>query len=163
MLSQEVKAATFDHIAQIKLWFETVYPDPDNRNTHTHLGLHFGEISRMLDVLKDAGKDFGSREQLTLAVDVSRYTERRFKAGAEGITLALSDLDRVALLDAICAQIVSAIGLAHMMGMDISGALQEVSESNTSRFDEEGQPIFNEQHSVIKGPYYRAPELAAYT
>ena len=44
-------------------------------------------------------------------------------------------------LDALCDQIVTAIGVAHMSGMDIQGALQEVANSNDSKF-EERQELF---------------------
>ena len=46
----------------------------------------------------------------------------------------LTESQRIAVLDAICDQIVTAVGVAYMMGMDIEGALAEVNRSNWSKF-----------------------------
>ena len=71
---------------------------------------------------------------------------------------SMSSVDRVALLDAICDRIVTGIGMAHMLGMDIIGALDEVNRSNFSKF-EDGKPVFNEHGKIKKGRDYKAPEL----
>jgi predicted HAD superfamily Cof-like phosphohydrolase len=68
---------------------------------------------------------------------------------------------RVELLDALCDQIVTAVGVAYMMGMDIEGALAEVNRSNWSKF-EGGVPVFNEQGKIAKGVEYTPPELSDY-
>ena len=58
----------------------------------------------------------------------------------------------------MCDQIVTAVGVAHMLGYDIEGALAEVNASNFSKF-ENGQPVFNESGKIKKGTFYREPEL----
>ena len=68
---------------------------------------------------------------------------------------------RVELLDALCDQVVTAVGVAYMMGMDIEGALAEVNRSNWSKF-EGGVPVFNEQGKIAKGVEYTPPELSDY-
>jgi predicted HAD superfamily Cof-like phosphohydrolase len=70
-------------------------------------------------------------------------------------------IDRKALLDSLCDQIVTAVGVAHMFGMDISGALSEVNRSNWSKFVE-GKPVFNEHGKIAKGPNYTPPDLARF-
>ncbi|MRN38577.1 hypothetical protein CRG49_002085 [Neisseria sp. N95_16] len=39
---------------------------------------------------------------------------------------ALNEVQRIELLDTCCDQIVTAVGVAYMLGMDIEGALAEV-------------------------------------
>ena len=46
-----------------------------------------------------------------------------------------------------------------MHDMDVHGALQDVADSNDSKFDDNGMPIFNEQKKIIKGPNYVKPNL----
>ena len=88
------------------------------------------------------------------------YLQRQLKTGA--IELDLTQIDRIVLLNALCDQIVTAVGTAHMLGMDIHGALAEVAASNDSKFGEDGHPIFNQEQKIVKGPNYRAPDLSRY-
>ena len=105
----------------------------------------------MLDVFGslDAGKEL---------VDLSKAfkTHRIYENG-----FALSNGGKIELIDALCDQIVTAIGVAHMFGMDIQGALQEVANSNDSKF-EDGRPVFNEHGKIAKGKNYFKPELAKF-
>lgn len=48
------------------------------------------------------------------------------------------------------------------MGFDMSGALKEVNLSNWSKFDENGNPIFNENGKIVKGENYFKPDLAKF-
>ena len=73
----------------------------------------------------------------------------------------LTESQRIQILDAICDQIVTAVGAAYMMGMDIEGALAEVNRSNWSKF-EGGVPVFNEHGKIAKGVEYTPPELSDY-
>ena len=79
----------------------------------------------------------------------------------KGAIEELSTDARVELLDALCDQIVTAVGVAYMMGMDIESALAEVNRSNWSKF-EGGVPVFNEQGKIAKGVEYTPPELSDY-
>ena len=147
-------------ISQIRQWFQTAVPSPTTQNIHTQIGVNLEETAEMLSVLRDAGATFPAREQLGFVHDVSVYMQRQLKTGR--IEIALDDLDRVALLDALCDQIVTAVGIAQFLNMDIEGALKEVADSNDSKFDHAGQPIFNDQKKIMKGPGYRAPDLSQF-
>ena len=147
---------------QIKTWFEKAVPDPTNQNIHSQIGVHLEEVTEMLAVLQPAGATMRVREELGLAHDVLNYAQRQIKAFTAGSEIVTDDLDRVSLLDALCDQIVTAIGIAHMLDMDIEGALKEVANSNDSKFDSQGNPIFNEQKKIMKGPHYAPPDLTKY-
>ena len=69
---------------------------------------------------------------------------------------------RIDLLDSLADQIVTATGVGTFLGMDVPGALSEVNRSNYSKFDEDGNPIFNENQKVMKGPHYTKPNLKPY-
>lgn len=151
-----------DRIQQIKRWFQLAVPAPTEQNIHSQLGVHFEEVSEMLDVLKEAGARYAMREQLGFVADTVSFVERRLKEGIQGISINLADLDRIELLDALCDQIVTAVGVAHMLDLDIEGALKEVADSNDSKFDDDGRPIFNEQMKIMKGPNYFRPDLTKF-
>lgn len=157
----DIQNQSLEQIGQIARWFETAVPNPSDRNTCTQIGVHLEEVSEMIRVLRDAGATHSARKELTFAADVQSYFQRQLKSG--DLEIAFDKVDRVALLDALCDQIVTTVGIAHMLGMDIEGALREVAASNKSRFGEDRQPIFNEQRTIVKGPRYRSPDLAAYT
>ena len=48
---------------------------------------------------------------------------------------------------------------AENMGWDLDEAMHRVHESNMSKLDEEGNPIYREDGKVLKGPNYKPPNL----
>lgn len=140
-------------IHNIKEWFKAAKPKPTVKDAWVQIGCHYEEVAEMADALWD--------EELMKSADntVDNYkdTEDCFMYFLED----LSESQRIQLLDAICDQIVTAVGVAYMMGMDIEGALAEVNRSNWSKF-EGGVPVFNEQGKIAKGVQYTPPELSDY-
>jgi len=45
-------------------------------------------------------------------------------------------------------------------GIDLDKAMQLVYESNLSKLDEQGKPIYREDGKVLKGPNYAPPDLS---
>lgn len=148
-----------DPVHQIKLWFQKAVPFPSDINITTQIGVHLEEIAEMLEPLREASLNQETTDQITFFEDVLMHAQKRFKSHHEGFRIDLRHIDKVSLLDALCDQIVTAVGVAHMLEMDIEGALREVARSNDSKFDDEGQPIFNESRKIMKGPHYTPPEL----
>ena len=146
---------TSTDISTIKLWFERAVPNPTAKNQLTQLGVHFEEVGEMAEAL-------GANIAGQLNDLATLYKE----ADPEGFNIAsnencMTQLQRRELLDALCDQIVTAVGVAHMFGMDISGALSEVNRSNWSKFVD-GQPTFDANGKIKKGPNYTAPNLEPY-
>lgn len=138
-----------------KEWFEAAVPEPDDRARAVQLGCHLEEVVEMLDNLI-----FDSRiydELADLASDSLYRLSLALKSGACTPTI----VDRTDHLDALADQIVTAVGCAHMEGMDIVGALNEVNRSNWSKFVD-GKPVFDDNGKIRKGPDYNAPDLAAF-
>lgn len=71
--------------------------------------------------------------------------------------------DRVALLDALCDQIVTAIGIGVMLGFDMEKALAEVNRSNYTKFkpyDGGYLPYIQPDGKIGKNPNtYKEPQL----
>lgn len=68
---------------------------------------------------------------------------------------------RLAILDSLADQIVTATGVGTFLGMNVPGALAEVNRSNYSKF-EDGEPVFNENKKVMKGKDYTPPDLSSF-
>ncbi len=49
---------------------------------------------------------------------------------------------------------------AENMGWFLDEALNRVHESNMSKLDEEGNPIYRDDGKVLKGPNYKPPDLS---
>ena len=139
-----------EEIKSIKQWFEKAKPNPSIEDVSVQIGCHYEEVAEMAASISD-------NETNKLMDEAAEYF-KNLNAHLGG----LSASRKVELLDALCDQIVTAIGIAHMMGMDIEGALNEVNNSNYSKFDENGYPIFNEQGKIAKGPDYLPPRLEAF-
>ena len=140
-------------IHSIKEWFKAAKPNPSTVDACVQIGCHYEEVSEMNAVL-----NYDVEYMLAAtALEYERYYSRYLGAALE----ELSADARVELLDALCDQIVTAVGVAYMMGMDIEGALAEVNRSNWSKF-EGGVPVFNEQGKIAKGVEYTPPELSDY-
>lgn len=109
----------------------------------------------MLETISSVNKD--DAKILASLHDAINYVADRIKQNG-GIVAK----DRIGLLDSIADQIVTATGVGTFLGMNVPGALAEVNRSNYSKFNAEGEPIFNENMKVMKGPFYTKPDLTPY-
>lgn len=135
-------------IDSIELWHRRARPDPTPENLNVQLGCHIEEFIEMLDAVKLNGGWNNMRYELVLLAD-------RLKANMESAEI----IDRKEFLDSLADQIVTAVGVGHCAGMKTSDAVDAVSRSNWSKFNDEGFPIFNEHGKIAKGPNYKRPYL----
>ena len=135
-------------VQSIDLWHKRARPAPTDIDFAVQLGCHFEEIDEMLDTLQFEGKYGNLRYELKLLAS-------RLKTGEEVVTIT----NRKEFLDAIADQIVTGIGSGHCAKMDVPEACHRVNKSNWSKYDENGQPIFNENGKIAKGPKYTPPDL----
>ena len=140
-------------IHSIKEWFKAAKPEPTVKDAWVQIGCHYEEVAEMADALWD--------EEVLESAENAAYDYKDTEDCFIYFLEDLSECQRIQLLDAICDQIVTAVGVAYMMGMDIEGALAEVNRSNWSKF-EGGVPVFNAQGKIAKGVEYTPPELSDY-
>lgn len=143
-------------LSKTKEWFEKAVPNPELKNINSQLGCHCEEVAEMLYPLR--GVDTETEQLLVDAHKVMVRLSRRLKENSSQEMVVILDKDKLEFLDAICDQIVTAIGVAHMGGYDIVGAMNEVNASNFSKFVN-GNPVFDANHKIIKGLGYRKPNL----
>lgn len=150
---------TFENctLLDTKTWFEKAVPTPTAQNFTTQLGVHYEEVCESLEELTP--NDLRTTNLINEASEALSALADHLKANA-GCVVVLPD-DQVMFLDALCDQIVTATGTGHMLGMDMVGAMVAVNVSNFSKFVD-GNPIFNENMKVMKGPDYAKPVLSPY-
>jgi hypothetical protein len=136
-------------------WFEKAVPQPSLKNQRVQLGVHFEEVAEMLDVIE-------SSDPLTHALIVAcrqNIHELATRLKKEETTVQITDF--VEFLDALCDQIVTATGTAHMNHLNIVGGMREVNGSNFSKFVD-GSPVFDANGKITKGPDYYKADLTAF-
>ena len=136
-----------NHITAIKNWFTLAVPTPTDKNRAVQIGVHLEEVAEMAATFNDA--------DLAATIDV---ISEQYKTDT---TIRLDTVDRTELLDALCDQIVTAVGVAHMFGLDIEGALAEVTRSNYSKFVD-GAPVFDANGKIAKPATYSKPDLTPF-
>lgn len=139
-------------IKSIVKWLETAKPEPTIEDVCVQIGCHYEEVGEMAECLCD------EHVQDTLEDIGTCYKDKQ--ASFLGFMLDTIDSEalRVLLLDSLCDQIVTAIGVAKFLGMDIEGALAEVNASNWSKFVD-GKAVLDENGKIAKPGTYFKPNL----
>ena len=143
-----------DLIADTINWFKKAKPEPTKKDVCVQIGCHYEEVAEMM-VACHGVPHMGSKVMNNCAEAYKETTEEF------GLDEAYQPKDHIELLDALCDQIVTATGVAYMMGFDIIGALEEVNASNWSKF-EDGEPLFDENGKIKKGSEYFPPDLTKF-
>lgn len=138
-----------DSITDIRNWFKKAKPEPTDKDKMTQLGCHYEEVAEM-DVALGANEEYNHK--------VADFYK---KSSAEMSSYTVDEIDRMELLDALCDQIVTATGVAYMMGFDIEGALKEVIRSNNSKMVK-GKFEFDENGKIAKPDSYSKPDLTPF-
>ena len=80
----------------------------------------------------------------------------------EELKKAISDNDIVEVADALTDILYVTYGAGHAFGIDLDKCFDEVQNSNMSKLDENGKPIYNQNGKVMKGPNYFKPDLSKF-
>ncbi|MDC3007286.1 nucleoside triphosphate pyrophosphohydrolase family protein [Candidatus Pelagibacter sp.] len=78
------------------------------------------------------------------------------------LTEAMNNKDLLEVADALTDILYVTYGAGHAFGIDLDKCFQEVQNSNMSKLDENGEPIYNQQGKVMKGPNYFKPNLSKF-
>ncbi len=78
------------------------------------------------------------------------------------LTEAMNNKDLVEVADALTDILYVTYGAGHAFGINLDMCFEEVQNSNMSKLDENGKPIYNEHGKVMKGPNYFKPDLSKF-
>jgi len=75
---------------------------------------------------------------------------------------AMKNNDLLEVADALTDILYVTYGAGHAFGIDLDKCFDEVQNSNMSKLDENGKPIYNDAGKVMKGPNYFKPNLSKF-
>ena len=78
------------------------------------------------------------------------------------LTEAMNNKDLLEVADALTDILYVTYGAGHAFGINLDKCFDEVQNSNMSKLDDNGKPIYNENGKVMKGPNYFKPDLSKF-
>ena len=84
------------------------------------------------------------------------------KEELEELTEAMKNKDLLEVADALTDILYVTYGAGHALGINLDKCFDEVQNSNMSKLDENGRPIYDETGKVMKGPNYFKPNLSKF-
>ena len=84
------------------------------------------------------------------------------KEELDEFTEAMKNKDLLEAADALTDILYVAYGAGHAFGIDLDKCFDEVQNSNMSKLDENGKPIYNDSGKVMKGPNYFKPDFSKF-
>ena len=110
-------------------------------------------------------KTFGQEVKDKPAFSTDKINKLRIdliKEELEELTEAIKNNDLLEVADALTDILYVTYGAGHAFGIDLDKCFEEVQNSNMSKLDENGKPIYNESGKVMKGPNYFKPDLTKF-
>lgn len=132
----------------IKLWHSRARPEPTDKHFQAQLACHIEEMREMIEEL-DSDDDLLSFLLLKARNDLSSIAMIMRQTDATAYIK-----DRENFLREMTDQIVTSVGVCHTAKMDIVEAVSRINTANWSKYDHEGNPIFDESGKIVKGPNY---------
>ena len=75
---------------------------------------------------------------------------------------AMDNKDLLEVADALTDILYVTYGAGHAFGINLDKCFEEVQNSNMSKLDKNGKPIYNESGKIMKGPNYFKPNLTKF-
>ena len=110
-------------------------------------------------------KTFGQEVKSKPAFSTEKINKLRIdliREELEELTEAMNNKDLLEVADALTDILYVTYGAGHAFGIDLDRCFEEVQNSNMSKLDENGRPIYNESGKVMKGPNYFKPDLSKF-
>ena len=107
-------------------------------------------------------KTFGQEVKLRPSLSTDKINKLRLNLIQEELDElkeALDKKDIVEIADALTDILYVTYGAGHAFGINLDICFAEVQNSNMSKLDKKGKPIYNELGKVMKGPNYFKPNL----
>ena len=80
----------------------------------------------------------------------------------EELKNAMASKDLLEVADALTDILYVTYGAGHAFGINLDKCFDEVQNSNMSKLDSDGKPIYNDSGKVMKGPDYFKPDLSKF-
>ena len=110
-------------------------------------------------------KTFGQEVKTKPSFSTDKINKLRLdliKEELNELTEAINNNDLLEVADALTDILYVTYGAGHAFGINLDKCFDEVQNSNMSKLDENGKPIYNEKGKVMKGPNYFKPNLSKF-
>ena len=110
-------------------------------------------------------KTFGQEVKNKASFSTNKINSLRYdliKEELEELKVAMENKDLLEVADALTDILYVTYGAGHAFGIDLDKCFEEVQNSNMSKLDKSGKPIYNESGKVMKGPKYFKPNLTKF-
>jgi len=110
-------------------------------------------------------KTFGQEVKTKPSFSTDKINKLRLdliKEELSELTEAMNNKDLLEVADALTDILYVTYGAGHAFGINLDKCFEEVQNSNMSKLDENGKPIYNEHGKVMKGPNYFRPDLSKF-
>ena len=115
--------------------------------------------------VKNFMKTFGQEVKEKSSFGSEKINELRYsliKEELEELRIAMDSKNLVEVADALTDILYVTYGAGHAFGIDLDKCFDEVQQSNMSKLDDHGNPIYNDSGKVMKGPKYFKPDLSKF-
>ena len=116
---------------------------------------NFQRVKKFMQTFNQEVKDkaeFPNKNIVQLRYDL-------IKEELDELNQAIRDKNMNEVADALTDILYVTYGAGHAFGIDLDKCFKEVQESNMSKLDDNGKPIFNNNGKVMKGSNYFKPDL----
>ena len=120
----------------------------------TFLSEQAKEFRKKYDLTNSADKSTRSYQTRLIVEEFKEFLEAEGMLFRHGRNAKEECLKELADLVYVCYQ------YAENMGWFLDEALDRVHQSNMSKLDDDGNPIYREDGKVLKGPNYQPPDLS---
>ena len=110
-------------------------------------------------------KTFGQNVKQTSSFSSEKINALRIsliKEELDELIEAMNKKDLVEVADALTDILYVTYGAGHAFGINLDDCFEEVQNSNMSKLDKDGKPIYNDKGKVMKGPKYFKPDLSKF-
>tara|TARA_B100000123_G_C25568358_1_gene357188 strand:- start:271 stop:642 length:372 start_codon:yes stop_codon:yes gene_type:complete len=108
---------------------------------------------------------FGQEVKSEPSFSNEKINELRYnliKEELDELKIAMDNKDLLEVADALTDILYVTYGAGVAFGLDLDACFNEVHNSNMSKMDINGKPIYNENGKVMKGPNYFKPNLSKF-
>jgi predicted HAD superfamily Cof-like phosphohydrolase len=110
-------------------------------------------------------RTFGQEVKTTPSLSTDKINRLRLdliKEELDELNEAVNNKNLLEVADALTDILYVTYGAGHAFGIDLDKCFEEVQNSNMSKLDENGKPIYNDSGKVMKGPKYFKPDLSKF-
>ena len=111
--------------------------------------------------MKTFGQELKTKSELSTE-KINKLRISLIEEELDELKKAINDKDIKEVADALTDILYVTYGAGHAFGIDLDKCFDEVQNSNMSKLDENGKPIYNESGKVMKGPNYFKPDLSKF-